>query len=140
MAGCAVINDTCMIKHCGYETTHYMTDIAVLGGQDMTDIFAYCAARTVIVTGITSLTHNIRAAMVYKSIGEIDRVMAGSTILGRVLMDSCIGLSSCVNRHEISIMTRRTVTADTCMSKNRGGKSLNRVAEGAILNCRQVIH
>ncbi len=97
-----IIGNTCMIKHRWYKgAAGYVADTAILRCWDVVGMLAGRTTSTAIMTGITSFTHDFRAAMVDKCTEENIRVMAGSTIFVSALMQCRIRRSSGTNRNVV---------------------------------------
>ena len=107
-----------MIKHCGSKGTGYVTEAAILVCYNMTIIFT--GRIDTVMTVITPLAQHFRAGMVDKCIGEINSVMACTSILGSVLMSYCIRCPSGSNHNIIhtAVMTGGAIIGDARVGKN----------------------
>ena len=102
MTGCTVISNAGMVEHrWDKSSTGDVTDITVLGGWNVAGRLADGAACATIMTGVAAFTYDIGTAMVDESIEEVSRVMAGTAIFIRVLVDRRIRHPSCTNSNVI---------------------------------------
>lgn len=140
VAGRTVIYDTGMIEHRRRKgTAGYVTDTAIFRCVLVNRVIRRPDYRSSVMTGLTTSTRNIRAVVVDKRGGKVNRVVADNAIRGGVLMNCRRRRFSGVKPDIIAIMARDTIAGDAHMVENRGCEHISRVAKVTILVCRQMV-
>ncbi len=113
----AVVNDTGMIEHRRCKAAGQVTDTAILGGQNVTDILLGHRPRCIITMTFYAVIDS--AGMIKDSVGETLGVMAHPAILVRGRMISCLSYGPDTDIIGVAIMARGTIGRDTQVVENR---------------------
>lgn len=126
-----------MIKYRVGEGAGYVTDTAILVCWNVPSVLANRTTGATVMAAVASFTRDFRTAMVDKSAGEINGIMARSAILGCAPMDLRICHAPGPGAHVIhtAIMARGAITGDTRVIEYRWYEGIVSVA-GVTILCR----